>query len=185
MPAYPIEPDKLLDAADLLAPPQTGPGRPPYTAHRRAVSTAYYAVFHAVADRVSRLVFPAADERFRQRVRRWIGHGDMKTVSRWIAALSGNRNYQNPPRHIRDLLTAQGGPPRIDADTIAIAEGFLELNEKRELADYDHEAVFGRADTLNDVILARRLVATIGTAQSDEVLGFFGLIALQAQIRGR
>lgn len=31
---------------------------------------------------------------------------------------------------------------------MAIADGFLELSEKREQADYDHEAVFPRADTL-------------------------------------
>lgn len=70
MPSYPIEPDKLLDAADRLAPPEPGPGRPPYTAHRRAVSTAYYAVFHAIGARVAETVFPEADETFRRRVRR-------------------------------------------------------------------------------------------------------------------
>lgn len=38
MPLYAIEPDKLLDAADRLAPPQAGPGRPPYTARSRAAA---------------------------------------------------------------------------------------------------------------------------------------------------
>lgn len=82
MPAYPIEPDKLLDAAERLAPDQPGRGRAPYTAHRRAVSTAYYAVFHAISERVAETVFPAADAAFKRRIRRWIGHGDIRTVAR-------------------------------------------------------------------------------------------------------
>jgi hypothetical protein len=87
MPSYPIEPDKLLDAADLLAPVQAGRGRPPYTAHRRAVSTAYYAVFHAITARIAAQGFPTADPQFLRRVRRWIAHGDIKAVARWISQL--------------------------------------------------------------------------------------------------
>lgn len=185
MPSYPIEPDKLLDAADRLAPAQPGRGRPPYTAHRRAVSTAYYAVFHAIGARVAELVFPTADTLFRQRVRRWIGHGDIRTVARWISALQGTGSYKPPPPHIRALVTPSGARPHIDADTVAIADGFLELHEKREQADYDHEAVFARADTLGHLALARKVVALVEAAQSDQVKRFLGLIAMQAQIRGR
>ena len=108
MASYPIEPVKLLDAADLLAPAQVPPGRPPYTAHRRAVSTAYYVVFHAVGSRVAAQAFPSADTRFLQRVRRWIGHGDIKTVARWISLLQGTGGNQ-PPRHIRALLAPTAG----------------------------------------------------------------------------
>ncbi len=83
------------------------------------------------------------------------------------------------------MLAPPEAPRRIDADSIAITEGFLELNEKRQQADYAHDAVFERPDTLNDIALARRFVETINTAQSSEVMGFFGLVALQAQIRAR
>jgi hypothetical protein len=143
VPLYPIEPDKLLDAADRLAPAEASRGRPPYTAHRRAVSTAYYAVFHAIGAQVAGTVFSTADAAFRQRVRRWIGHGDVRVVARWVSQLDSTTGG-SPPAHIQALLAPSGSPAHIDADTVAIADGFLELNDKREQADYDHEAVFTR-----------------------------------------
>jgi len=184
MSSYPIEPDKLLDAADRLAPTQAGPGRPPYTAHRRAVSTAYYAVFHAIAARVATQTFPTADPLFLQRVRRWIAHGDIKVAARWVSQLQGTGGGQPPP-HIAALLAPAGRPMHIDAETVAIADGFLELNEKREQADYDHEAVFPRADTRGLIALAEQVVARIEAAQSDAVQRFFGLVAMEARIRSR
>ncbi len=167
MPSYPIEPDKLLDAAELLAPAATGPGRPPYTAHRRAVSTAYYAVFHAITTRVAAQAFPNADAQFLRRVRRWIAHGDIKAVARWVSQLQGTSAGQPPP-HIKALLAPAGGAIQIDAHTAAIADGFLELNEKREQADYDHEAVFPRADTRGLIALAHEVVSRVEAAQSGE-----------------
>lgn len=180
--SYPIEPQKLLDAADTLAPRAAGPGRPPYTAHRRAVSTAYYAVFHAMSERVAAVVFPNADQLFRQRIRRWIGHGDVCKVAEWVSHLHFDGGA---PRHIHDLLTPTGSSSHIDAVTVAIADGFLELNEKREQADYDHEAVFGRADTRGHIALAREVVRQLVPPHSDSLQRFLGLIALQAQIRKR
>ncbi len=184
MPSYPIEPDRLLDAANLLAPRAKGPGRPPYTAHRRAFSTAYYAVFHAVSGRVAETVFPSADEAFRRRVRRWIGHGDIRSISGYVSQLQGTTGGQ-APTHIVALLTPPGGPVHIDVDTVTIADGFLELNDKREQADYDHDAVFPRPDTLAHIELARRVVKVVDEAQSDETTRFFGLIGMQARIQKR
>lgn len=184
MSSYPIEPDKLLDAAGLLAPARTGRGRPPYTAHRRAVSTAYYAVFHSIGGRVVETVFPSADEAFRRRVRRWIGHADIRNVARWVSQLHGSIGGAPPP-HIVALLSPVGGATHVDVDTVAIADGFLELNEKREQADYDHDAVFTRPDTLGHIALARQVIRIIGSANSDEALRFFGLVAMQAKIQSR
>jgi len=184
VPSYPIEPDKLLSAADLLAPARPGRGRPSYTAHRRAVSTAYYAVFHAISGRVVETVFASADEAFRRRVRRWIGHGDIRNVARWVSQLQGTTPGA-PPGHIRTLLSPGVATAHIDADTATIADGFLELNDKREQADYDHDAVFTRPDTLGHIALARQVVGVVDGAQSDEALRFFGLIAMQAKIQQR
>jgi len=128
VPAYPIEPDKLLDAAERLAPAHVGPGRPPYTAHRRAVSTAYYAAFHAVTERVVELAFAHADATLRRRVRRWMADADISTVCRWVSGLQRTGSY-GVPAHIRALLTPPGRPSNIDADTVTIADGFLELQQ--------------------------------------------------------
>jgi hypothetical protein len=182
--SYPIEPEKLLDAAERLAPAKAGRGRPPYTAHRRAVSTAYYAVFHAVTARVAEVVFPSADDDFRNRVRRWIGHGDVRTVAGWVSQVQGTSKRSLPP-HIAALGGGAAVPPFIDADTGAIADGFLDLNDKREQADYDHEAIFTRADTRGHLALARATVHVVEGTRTDEAACFFGLIALQARIQNR
>jgi hypothetical protein len=148
------------------------------------VSTAYYAVFHAITARAAQVVFPDADDAFRRRIRRWIAHGDIRNVSRWIAQLQGTSSG-NPPSHIMALLDPSGGPTHIDAATAAIADGFLELNDKREQADYDHDEVFTRPDTRGHLALARRVVELIEQTDSDEVKRFYGLIALQAKIQAR
>ncbi len=181
---YPIEPDKLLEAAGRLAPIDGARGRPPYTAHRRAVSTAYYAVFHAITDRVVQATFFETDTAFQRKVRRWIQHGDIKTVAIWTSQIQGTRQ-DTPPAHIKTLLVPSEGRTHIDEDTVVIAEGFLELNEKREQADYDHDAVFTRPDTLDLMELARRVIATTEETQSDEAKRFFGLIAMQAKVLKR
>lgn len=181
---YPIEPDKLLEAADRLAPAEAPRGRPPYTAHRRAVSTAYYAVFHAITDRVVKAPFTQADTAFLRKVRRWIRHGDIKTVAIWVSQIEGT-TQGSPPAHIKALLVPNEGQPHVDEDTVAIAEGFLELNEKREQADYDHDAVFTRPDTLDLIELARRVIATAERTQTDAAKRFFGLIAMQANVQKR
>lgn len=180
---YPIEADKLLAAASLLVPASPGRGRPSYTAHRRGVSTAYYAVFHAITERVVRQAFPNADSLFRDGVRRWISHTDVKTVATWLGKLVGTLPG-GPPPHIAALL-APTGVPSVDADTLAIADGFLELHEKREQADYDHQAVFTRPDTLGLLELARQTVAAVEAAESDESGLLFGLIAMQARVQPR
>lgn len=147
------------------------------------MSTTYYAVFHAIGDRVVRQVFPTADAIFRDRVRRWISHTDVKTVATWIGKLAGTQPGA-PPTHIAALL-APTGAPSFNADTLLIADGFLELHEKREQADYDHQAVFTRADTLGLLELARQVVATIEVIESNESRLLFGLIAMQAKVQPR
>lgn len=183
MPRYPLIPEKLVDTAERLVPREAERGRPAYADHRRAISTAYYAVFHAIGDRVAKAVFTDADETFLQQVRRWIGHGDIREVSMWICQLEGRRPG-SPPPHIVALLKP-GATTHVDADTLAMADGFLELNDKREQADYDHTAVFTRADTLSQIDLAKAIVAKVEGAQSDSSKRFFGLIGMRARIQSR
>lgn len=89
------------------------------------------------------------------------------------------------PAHIVALLSPPGGPGHVDADTATIADGFLELNDKREQADYDHDAVFPRRDTRAHIALAYRIVEVVNRAESDETQLFFGLIGMQARIQTR
>lgn len=183
---HPIDPAQLLAAAAVLAPAKPREGVvSEYTERRRAVSTAYYAVFHAISGRVAATVFPDAEQIFRQRISRWITHTDIRTVARWVVGLRGTGSGKGVPGHIRELLAGVEGPLHIDADTVTIAEGFLELHEKRDQADYDHEQVFDHADTQRYIARARRVVELAQTSSSAQVQQFFGLIAMQAQVRGR
>jgi hypothetical protein len=180
VPTYPIEPDKLLATADLLAPPNARRGRPAYTSHRRATSTAYYALFHAITIRLVDGVFARASDDFKQHVRRWVTHRDIAVVCRWVSALHGTGSYP-VPKAIRSLLVPASGQARIDQNTVDIADAFLELYGKRQEADYDHTAVFTRTDTRGHIALARRGVALVRNATSSEVETFFGLIAMQVR----
>jgi hypothetical protein len=182
---HPIDPEQLLVVAEALAPAKPREGPAEFTERRRAVSTAYYAVFHAISRRVAATVFPSADEIFRQRISRWIAHTDIRTVARWVVGLQGTGSGQGVPSHIRELLAGIEGPLHIDTDTVTIAEGFLELHEKRDQADYDHEAVFDHAGTRRHIARAYRVIDLAQTARSAQVQQFFGLIAMQAQVRGR
>ena len=148
------------------------------------MSTAYYAVFHALTDRVAATVFSESDRGFRQKVQRWIGHGNIRTVALWVSQLEGD-STGSPPPHIAVLLAPTAGAAHIDRDTLTIADGFLELNEKREQADYDHEVIFTRSDTLGHIALAREVVTTIERTDSDAAERFFGLIAMQSKIQTR
>lgn len=182
---HPIDPAQLLAAAEVLAPAKAREGASEFTERRRAVSTAYYAVFHAISGRVAATVFPNAEDIFRQRIRRWIAHNDIRTVARWVIGLQGTGGGQGVPSHIRELLAGIEGPLHIDADTVAIAKGFLKLHERRERADYNHEAVFDHAGTQRHIARARQVVEVVQASSSDQTEQFFGLIAMQAQVRGR
>ena len=179
---HPIDPAQLLAAAELLAPAQPREGASAFTERRRAVSTAYYAAFHAISGRVALTVFPNTEEIFRQRVCRWIAHTDIRTVARWVIG-QATGNGKGVPSHIRELLTDIEGP--VDADTVTIAKGFLKLHEQREQADYNHEEDFDHAGTQRYIARARQVVELAQKSNSDQAQQFFGLIAMQAQVRGR
>jgi hypothetical protein len=178
---HPIDPAQLLALAENLALTNARGGASQSMERRRAVSTAYYAAFHAISGRVAATVFPNAEQIFQQRICRWIAHNDIRTVARWVSGLQGTG--KGVPSHIKDLLAGIKGP--IDADTVLIAEGFLELHEQREEADYDHEAVFENIDTQAHITNARQIVDLAQKSSSAQVQQFFGLIAMQAQVRGR
>jgi hypothetical protein len=133
---------------------------------------------------VAEQVFAGADIAFQRRVQRWIAHGDIRSVCIWVSQLEG-RTQGSPPAHIAALLAPAGSTPAFDADATLIAYGFLELNEKREEADYDHDAVFTRPDTRELIALADEALAAVKRAQSTQSQRFFGLIAMKANVRQR
>ncbi len=115
--------DLLVQARHLL---RKEPRRPKQASLRRAVSTAYYALFHLLVDESSRrLISGGAQASLRALTARAYDHGTMRQASRVFA--SGGL----PPTLV--AILPQGVPPKIGK----IAEVFVSLQDVRHRADYD------------------------------------------------
>ena len=163
-PAYPspnaINWYNLINAGrDLLNPQRNG--NPPTDEHiRRAISSAYYALFHALAtSNADVLIGPPQDQKTAEawtRVYRSLNHGPARQILR---------------RHRQEF--SQGS--QIFADT------FSDLQNQRHSADYDPTAVFtGNQPT---IWLAEAEVAIIDYLQVDHSERAY--IAALTLIRGR
>ncbi len=119
----PIVPQELLALARHLV--DRNPGAQVEGDLRRAVSTAYYAVFHLlINEAVSRMI---SDVSFRPRIGRAFQHGQMKQICLQYMPQKTNDvgEYVTKDRIVLALEIKQ------------IAETFHDLHEAREIADYD------------------------------------------------
>ena len=123
--------EQLIAISRLLAePPAQGEarGRPQQARLRRAISTAYYAMFHALAESNANTLIGASNDARSSvewvRTYRAINHG---TASGQMKALDRNRF----PDQIYDF-----------------AEVFIDLQMQRHDADYNPQATFTRSETV-------------------------------------
>ncbi|QSB15628.1 hypothetical protein JQS43_04570 [Natronosporangium hydrolyticum] len=151
MTARPIMADELLNLADDLVPVDAGRGRPRTVELRRAVSTAYYALFHELIRHATReLVGDDSNvELQRRQAARWFAHGDLKI----LAAVAAGRDRQK-----RALAAVLG---EAHADLVRVAEAFVALQTARHRADYDHDYDVKRRDALLMVATARDAVQRV------------------------
>lgn len=120
------------------------PKRPKQASLRRGVSSAYYAVFHLLTDESSKFLVSgdiAGRQELRQALRRSFVHADMKSASRSFAGGTPAQVWQ----------AAAGA---VSADVIKVAESFIELQDARHEADYDHARTWTRQEALD---LVRRV----------------------------
>src|SRR5205814_8088527 len=122
-----LNPDHLHDQAERLATP-TGAGASRQADLRRAISTAYYAVFHAVAaEAADELVGRTQRDSSRYAlVYRSIEHGRLRGVCQDIVKSTLPAKYAN--------YLPSGGR---GTDSLAVATAISELPERRHSADYD------------------------------------------------
>jgi hypothetical protein len=130
----------LIAAARALA--IANPTRPSQSFLRRAVSTAYYAVFQAPAGECADLFIggvprPGSDW---SRVFRALDHGPAKNACTQIAGIG------------------------ISPEILDFADTFLALQEERYLPDYDPASHYTREDALNLVAQAEAAVRHLRTA---------------------
>lgn len=142
---------------------------------RRAVSAAYYAVFHAVTLACADHVAPGSSGDDRGALARMINHRDLRTVAGWV---SGDR----PPDHVAGIVAAL----RSDGASavVRVAETIKRLVDAREEADYNHRMPFDQDEARMHVSLAQEaadLVEAPAFAASPEGRQFLGLLALRAR----
>lgn len=148
--------------------------RPRQASLRRAVSTAYYALFHLLSEASARFLVSgssAGREDLRRALRRSYVHADMKRVSH---AFSNG----SPP------AAWQSACGVVSADLRGVAKTFVELQEARHQADYDQAISWSRQEADDMVRRARRAFDAWERARKGQDASAY-LVALLAHQRSR
>jgi hypothetical protein len=130
-------PQDLLAQAKHLA--NREPKRPRQASLRRAVSAAYYALYHLLAEAGAQTLAPPNPPQLRSRIRRAFSHADMKRV----CSSFQHNNVENLPDEIKPLIIEP-----LQQEFSIVAETFVQLQEDRHMADYDFSKQFARTDVL-------------------------------------
>lgn len=135
-----------------------GPQKPRQTDLRRAVSTAYYALFQVLAKDAADILIgvgPDRPDKAWAQVYRALQHGDAKN------ACTQARNLGFP------------------ATIVTCAEAFLALQESRHSADYDPDHRLLRADALRAIGLAESAINALRSAPKKDRRAFAVLLLLR------
>ncbi len=165
--------DDLVEKAKSLA--ATDPRRPKQANIRRALSSAYYALFHEIVDRAARSILLGADAAgpIGSRLRRTIEHRAVLKCAKWFAGAG------EMPVAIQAMRGAPGaGPPPIDASLSRLCQIFVDLQAERHRADYDLSAPFARADVNRRIIEAESAIAALRALETkgDALLFLLGCV---------
>lgn len=146
-----MRPDHLIDQAKHLA--ERSSGKPRQADLRRAVSAAYYAVFHALCRTCADMMVGVGRLRNHPtwaHVYRSVQHGEAKTRCSNLAPLA-------------KLLE----PAPLDRNIRRFAGAFASLQEQRHRADYDPHASFTRSEVLTFVASANEAVGSLERASKE------------------
>jgi hypothetical protein len=125
MTARPILSHELRNLAYELAGLGAGRGKPKTIKLRRSISTSYYSLFHELTYSAAMLLCgdgPGAEVQ-RNRVVRWISHTDLLALTQAVL----------DPKKAAAAALGQPSP-----GLTQVADTFVDLQELRELADYDY-----------------------------------------------
>lgn len=162
-------PNDLLAQASLLTTKE--PMRPKQASLRRAISTAYYALFHFLVDKSCRfLVSGSAAERraLREQLARSFDHGAMKNASQAFAGAGAS-----------PWVTVGGAP---SPELVRVAEAFVALQQERHAADYDVGRSFTRNEALALIAQAEDALKDWGKANGTPAADAY-LLALLVKAR--
>jgi hypothetical protein len=146
----------LLGAAHRLA--SAGRGRPAQPYLKRAVSTAYYALFEALA---------------RECADSLVGAGRARGTSTW------GQVYRALEHGFAKNACSQAKNLSLPASIIAFADTFTALQEQRHQADYDPTARFSRAEVIDLINSAETAIRSLRSATRTERRDFAVLVLLR------
>jgi hypothetical protein len=102
---------------------------------RRAVSTAYYALFHMLLYEATLMLFPNKPSGLRHKSSRAFSHQEMKTVCALFVKSGGIDGLTTNP---------------LALELTEIANTFVDLQQKRHNADYNLAETFDRVQVFSD-----------------------------------
>jgi uncharacterized protein (UPF0332 family) len=143
----------LLKQSKQLA--HLDPRRPKQVNLRRAISSAYYALFHLLTSEASALY--AAEFELAARINRTLNHGEMRKVSSMIANNKLPKGVQAP-----------GGGYITPRELKTVANAFVNLQQARHEADYDLARTFSRKQAMEFVQMAREAFETWGKVRKTD-----------------
>jgi hypothetical protein len=142
--------DDLLQQAIDLA--HKNPASPTQADLRRSVSTAYYALFHLL---ISETIAHWSLASSREALGRMFEHAVMKKASGRIS----------DPR----LFPFAGEDPRVVEDLKTVAQAFGQLQNKRNIADYDNTTFWTPTQALSEVTKAAKAFSTWQTIKNEKI----------------
>jgi hypothetical protein len=134
-------PVDLVALAEHLA--KREPKKPRQASLRRAVSSAYYALFHRLVEEGTLRLVPNKPAKLRLQAGRAFAHGEMKNVCQLFAKANG-------PDNLSHLLNTP-----LENELNSVAAAFVDLQELRHRADYNLMEPFTKLEALEAVSLAR------------------------------
>jgi hypothetical protein len=161
----PPNPDHRLDQADQLL--SSSAGAPRKTDLRRAISNAYYAVFHTILQKAADTYAGASNRQSElyALVYRSIDH-------RSISDICSEVIKQNLKPKYAKYVPPGGFGPNIHS----FATAFPDLQQKRHLADYDPLYDVRTSDVVAVVALARAAISNMESANTLKRKSFIALI---------
>lgn len=136
--------DTLSHARGLVSRGVSVQAAPSETDARRAVSAAYYALFHPLAAEGANNIAPPGVGGLRERVSRAFDHGQMRRV----CDLFSRGSWGSVPA-VKPLVA-----PPLSPDLVRVAEAFVVLQDARHASDYDLGSTLARRDAVRFVLLA-------------------------------
>lgn len=160
-----LQPAEFLDAARLLV--SSSSSYPSDARIRRAISTAYYSIFHScLTCAAERFVGPAnASQPAYALIYRGFNHAQMKRLCEEVD--------RSP---MKTKLAEQLKKPDVHAELRAFATNFVLLQQLRHMADYDPQVSLLVSDAEDAILAADEGIKALLRAPEDDRTDFLALL---------